>query len=158
MRGYRVLARGGRLLDVNEAIKHGGLNLARLPRLAIARANAESSRWSGDWGHQGGGVYRWARRTNLVDDRVRWVMPAGSFDPTGMPTKELVALSPFIPLMHRPRHHLSNYFLLWEANWHPAPPVDPYLLKPITGSLMEIVAEWDVSPVELAAVRSAMQQ
>jgi hypothetical protein len=33
LQGYRVLARGGRLVDVNEAIKVGGLNLAGIPKL-----------------------------------------------------------------------------------------------------------------------------
>ena len=66
------------------------------------------------------------------------------------------AFLPLVPAPLRPKYHLRNYFVLWEANWHPAPPVDPYLLKPIVGSLMEIVAEWDVSPIELAAVRQGI--
>jgi hypothetical protein len=62
---------------------------------------------------------------------------------------------PLIPLPMRPRRKLHNYFILWEANWNPEPPRDPYLLKPLAGTLMEIVAEWDLSPLEIAAVRGA---
>ena len=175
MRGYRVLAKGGRLLDVNEAIRHGGLNLAGLPKLAIARAHVERSKWwaetTGRYVNEadpanlayrifatGGGEYLYGPTNGRVtDDRRRWRLPAETFAADrAQHGRTFEALTPLIPLPHRPRHNLSNYFLLWEANWH-ALPVDPYLLRPITGSLMEILAEWDVSPVELAAVRSAMR-
>lgn len=164
MRGYRVLAKGGRLVDVNAAIKHAGLNLAGQPKLAIARANAEDCHWipTTEWIHgvgsqsDGGCRFAWVPRTRMTDDRVRWIMPPLTFD--GRLSKvNAKAMSPLIPLPHRPKHALENYFLLWEANWHPAPPIDPYLLRPITGSLMEIIAEWDVSPLELAAVSAAMR-
>ena len=41
VKGLRALAKGKRLIDVNEAIVAGGLNAERLPRLAIARAHAQ---------------------------------------------------------------------------------------------------------------------
>jgi hypothetical protein len=158
MQGYRVLARGGRLVDVNEALRHGGLNLAGQPKLAIARADAKQVRWTLSSPNC---VYWWHDRSHWsgqrASDRWRWVLN-GVFNPQMCYYKGAVsAMTPLIPLPHRPKHDPSNYFLLWEANWFPAPPCDPYLLRPITGSLMEIIAEWEVTPIELAAVRNAMR-
>jgi hypothetical protein len=175
---YRSLAKGKRLVDVNEALKHGGLNIAGIPKLAIARAHRHDVSWrpgreikkgwgSGRYhiettGKQGGGVYdysanrgAWSQR--IGDDRVAWQLPDDTFDREKIQTRDFLALTPLIPLPLRPRFKLENYFLLWEASWTPAPPVDPYLLRPVAGSLMEIVAEWELSAVEVAAVRGAMR-
>jgi hypothetical protein len=167
--GYKVLAKGGRLIDVNEAIRAGGLNLAGIPKLAIARAHAEAARWTaqsnfrytseypkGAWYPTGGGTFRWGDgRSRLVDDRVQWTIVPDVFDAGKTQIgNTFTALTPYIPAPHKPKYKLENYFLLWEANWH-ALPVDPFLLRPITGALMQIVAEWDVTPLELAAVRAA---
>lgn len=168
MQGYRVLAKGGRLVDVNSAIGHAGLNRAGQPMLAIARAHVERVQWvpRGIWNSPGGyrdgaGDYLYTASLRasgrITDDRTRWALPANTFDVVTMKRMDVQAFAPLIPLPLRPRTKLENYFLLWEANWHPAPPVDPYLLKPLAGSLMEIVAEWDVTPLELAAVRASMQ-
>lgn len=166
--GYKVLAKGGRLVDVGEAIKAGGLNLAGIPKLAIARAHVEACDWRPVWNGwrnadgkrvvvtDGGGAYSWGGRNRRVtDDRVRWPVPAGTFEAAKVQCgRDFRALTPHVPLPHRPRHNLANYFLLWEASWHSLP-TDPYLLRPVGGSLMEIVAEWDLTPLELAAVRAA---
>jgi hypothetical protein len=172
MAGYKALAQGHRLVDVNEAIKHGGMNLAGLPKLAIARAHVQECHWEAtsiwrntpgqnDWGlvPDGGGTfnYRSDRFPRVSDDRAIWKLSPATFDVARQSRKPVTAMLPLIPLPLRPRHDLSNYFLLWEANWFPAPPIDPYLLKPVCGSLMQIVAEWEVTPLELAAVRGGMR-
>ena len=168
MQGYRILARGGRMVDVNEALRHGGLNLAGQPKLAIARADATFTdwmrmsdlRWNGPRAYYvktGITRYKWVERTSIRDDRVQWLTADGCFPTEKLADKLYRAFTPLIPLPHRPKRDLSNYFLLWEANWHPAPPVDPYLLRPVAGSLMEVIAEWEVSAIELAAVRAAMR-
>lgn len=177
--GYRALAKGRRLVDVNEAIRVGGLNLAGQPRLAIARAHVASVLWwparrinKNTWGgmkqsyetssaDKSSGVYCYGNREEtwgtyrVGDDRAFWAVPVGTFDGTKVTQKDVRAFCPLIPLPLRPKFNLSNYFLLWEANWHPEPPRDPYLLKPLAGSLMEIIAEWDLTPLEIAAVRGA---
>ena len=157
MQGYRIMARGGRLVDLNEAIRHGGLNIAGLPKLAVARADAKSARW----GMRSNTSMFWWHESSRYDDRYKsdrfcWVVPPGFFDYSKTPRRDFEAMTPLIPLPHRPKHDLSNYFLLWEANWF-ALPVDPYLLRPVVGPLMEIIAEWEVSPLELAAVRAAIR-
>lgn len=158
LQGYRILAKGGRLVDVNEAIKAGGLNLAKLPRLAIARAHVEATSWGNSHGRIL--IYTWAPRSPFFDSRYfgnkyTWRLPTDLFGDASVSEKAVRAMCPLIPLPLRPRHDLSNYFLLWEANWHPEPPRDPYLLRPLAGSLMEIVAEWDLTPLEVAAMRNA---
>lgn len=177
LEGYRLLAKGKRLVDVNAAIGHAGRNLAGQPKLAIARAHVERTRWVprgrividyrgrrllDQWGEQTAGLFVYGptrghdRTPHVVDDRSLWTLPAGTLVAHGEASRTFDALTPLVPLPHRPRTKLDGYFLLWEANWHPAPPIDPYLLRPLAGSLMEIVAEWDVTPLELAAVRFSM--
>jgi hypothetical protein len=177
--GYKVLAKGGRLIDVNEALKAGGLNLAGIPKLAFARAHVESVAWrpnaytSKQWDRKrswsvntsgiadGGGLYDYGRSQGfmdyrtVIDDRAMWAVPKGTFRADKVQAKDFRAMVPHVPLPHRPKHNLDNYFILFEANWHPEPPRDPYLLRPITGALMEIVAEWDLTDLEIAAVRAS---
>lgn len=178
MQGYRVLARGGRLVDVNEALKAGGMNLAGLPKLAIARAHVERCRWvpqtNGRYDFppeypkgiyrrhpDGGGAFTYftSRNQRINDDRVKWTLPADTFPSDKVQISEskmFEAMVPLVPLPLRPKHCLDNFFILWEASWHSVP-TDPYLLRPLAGSLMEIVAEWELTPLEVAAVRNAMQ-
>jgi hypothetical protein len=161
MQGYRVVARGGRLVDVHDAIRHGGTDLAGHPKLAIARASAPWTTYCYS-GMSDSGRFFWAHPNRSSDgrflgDNYSWLVQPGTFDPNKVPRTRVKALTPLIPLPLRPKAHLGNFFLLWEANWLPDPPRDPYLLRPIAGSLMEILAEWDVTPLELAAVRNAMR-
>lgn len=163
--GYRALAKGRRLVDVNEAIRAGGVNIAGLPKLAIARAHAESTRWTptSTWSlsenktvTNGGGIFDWrtSNRQRMTDDRLEWRIPADYLPGVRTPPSwSARAMVPLIPLPLRPKFKLENYFILWEASWHHTP-TDPYLLRPLAGSLMEIIAEWDLTPLEIAAVRN----
>lgn len=168
VKALKVAAGGGRLIDVNQAIGRAGLSRAGLPLLAIARAHVNSVIWTATgrwnfamkprtWYPDGGGRFDYRKAgQRITDDRVIWNLPVGTLGDTAEPSHKTVrAFTPLIPLPLRPKTKLENFFVLWEANWHPEPPVDPYLLRPLSGSLMEIVAEWDVSPIELAAVRQA---
>ncbi len=146
-KGYRLLAKGKRLIDVNEAIRHGGVDEKNRPRLAIARAHVAKVIWrpnslTFDWSKSG-----WGSGPGQT-----WVLPAGVLEITKLDRIE--AATPMIPLPLRPFASLDNYYLLWEADWHRAPR-DPYLLRPIYGSIMEIVAEWELTALELAAVNVA---
>lgn len=52
----------------------------------------------------------------------------------------------------------NRYLLIWEATWQgwkqhtPRPPIDPALLEQVAGNLYAVVAVWDLTPVELAAL------
>lgn len=62
------------------------------------------------------------------------------------------AMVPIIPPELRPPHALSNYHILWEADWRPEPPVDPALLKHIGGDLYAVLATWNLTEVERAVL------
>ena len=160
MLAYKSLAQGKRLIDVNDALRHGGLNLSGIPKLAIARANAASS--TVKWFDHGAAKFFWNEKAvwdaRFGSDRFCWTTPRGTFENNLLTNRrEYRTFVPMIPLPLRPKHHLENYFILWEANWHPEPSRDPYLLRPIAGPLMEILAEWDLTPIEIAAVRASTE-
>lgn len=59
---------------------------------------------------------------------------------------------PSVPVWLRPEGHLSEYHILWEAEWEVAPPVDPILLKYVSGPMYAVIAQWDLTPVERAVL------
>lgn len=74
------------------------------------------------------------------------------------------ALTPPIPPEVRAQHPAAlkdkRYLLLWEAEWskvdahQPRPPMlDPALLYQVSGSIYAVVAVWDLTPIEAAALR-----
>jgi hypothetical protein len=55
-----------------------------------------------------------------------------------------------IALQDRGLDALRNYHILWEPDWElQPPPPDPFLLKRVSHDLYAIVAQWDLSPIEL---------
>jgi len=66
-----------------------------------------------------------------------------------------------MPPEHRPSHHPRNYLMLWEAEWsvdQSVPPGDPALLSHIGGDLYEVLAEWDLTPLEQAVLAGRVAQ
>ena len=58
-----------------------------------------------------------------------------------------------MPIHLRPKRGLANYHVLWEAEWTPSPPRDPFLLRRIgKADLWLVVAQWDLTEVERAAL------
>ncbi len=65
------------------------------------------------------------------------------------------AIMPLIPAHLRPRQALENYHVLWEAEWSRVVPRDPFLLRRLgKGDLWLVVAAWDLTEVERAALQS----
>jgi hypothetical protein len=62
------------------------------------------------------------------------------------------AVVPIVPPQYRPKFKLSNYHILWEADWKRVP-VDPILLKHLGGSLYAVLASWDLTEIEQAVLR-----
>jgi hypothetical protein len=52
---------------------------------------------------------------------------------------------------------LAGYHLLFEAHWSDVP-VDPYLLRHVAGTVYSIVAEWDLTPVEVAVLAGRLTE
>lgn len=155
-RAYKEIAAGKVVIRALESIKRAGLNEAGLPKLAIARADLPKVCFRSDVRLQTGTFMseheqRKYRRTP-VDNSARITMPPKSF-PGIKDTWRHNAIMPLIPVHLRPRQALNAYYVLWEAEWDPVPPKDPYLLRRIgSADLWLVVAAWDLTDVERAAL------
>lgn len=156
-RTYRLIAQGRVVIQAIESIKQAGLGEDGLPKLAIGRADLKEIYFSQDT--DGSGVMEsaysrrlWRGRQNPKSSRI--LFPAGSF--TGELAKSrrgAIARMPIIPIHLRPKSAIDAYHVLWEAEWTPTPPRDPYLLRRIgTGDLWLVCAAWDLTEVERAAM------
>ena len=153
--GYKALAKGLSLIDVGEAIKHAGLDHLKRPRMAICRPDAQYVFWSTD--SDLGGYFSMDRRINGRATRRFIKMPPGTFaDRDAKRWDKWKAIVPSIPPPLRPPHALSNYHILWEAEWQ-AVPRDPILLRRLSGLLFVVLAQWDMSPLEQAILRGKLQ-
>jgi len=154
---YRALSKGHLVIQAIESVARAGLNSDGLPKLAICRADARV-------------CYLEAR-----DGEVRFMpearrryghRPAGT---VGVPLDRLPirtnggwqpheSILPMIPHHLRPKHALSNYHVLWEAEWQPIPTRDPYLLRRIgISDMWLVVAMWDLTEVERAAMATRIK-
>lgn len=139
MAGYRAIAKGRAIVNPREAILKAGFDSLCRPRLAIAPANFRWQRWwsNGEQGH--------------FTEKPSWTFrfPDGvrSSDP-----RNYTAQVPLIPPAIRPGNtQLRHYWILWEADWKEAPR-DPMLLKRLSGDLYVVLATWDLTDLERAAM------
>jgi hypothetical protein len=152
-RGYKALARGTPLLKLSEALKRGGLDQDSLPRLAICRADAK---WC--WLRLDADGEAWFSMDPRFNDYAtrRYVhVPEGTFENVRTATSRwnpVRALVPIVPPPLRPRAALSNYHVLWEAEWQRTAPRDPALLRKLGGDLWAVVAVWDLTELERAVL------
>jgi len=152
MRGYKALAKGQQLINLPETIKAGGLELkarrgqtpVMVPRLAAMRADQE---WCYLVTQTNGAIeFNAAERRNKKAERVR--IHAGTFDNLSWSRSDFRALVPPIPPQFRPSIALSNFHVLWEAEWQKCAPKDPALLRHIGGDLYAVLAVWDLTELE----------
>jgi hypothetical protein len=164
-RTFDLLRKGKTVIRAIESIKQAGLNREFLPKLALGPAIAKEvhiTRYHDGqmamrplmpgkrWPHSGAGSYAFRQNT--------FRFPAESF-PMTWDNKHRTGssahktLMPLIPLHLRPKRGLQNYSVLFEAEWEPLPPRDPYLLRRIgKADLWLVVASWALSEIELAAL------
>lgn len=145
---YRELCRGKQVIDLVEAIRGGGFDQLGRPRLACIQANAKLC-----W-------FR-AERGRLIFNQENWLwrvykaksvtIPRVGFGDVRMTDQTLRAVVPSVPPSLLPAGDLSKYHILWEAEWETMP-VDPILLKHLGGFLYVVLAQWDLTPVERAAL------
>ncbi|HEY1865921.1 MAG TPA: hypothetical protein VGG55_02530 [Candidatus Acidoferrales bacterium] len=145
---YRAISKGQVVINAKDAIGASGLTSDGFPRIAIGQAHKDfvfCSVWEGrvEFTHN-----RWRRSPEWG----KVAMPAAK-----LLSKSGRAVTPRIPPQHRPAQSvLRSYFLLWEADWASVPK-DPYLLRRIGVTDMYVVlAEWDLTDVEIAVMRSHM--
>lgn len=154
-RTYRLISQGRVIIQALESIKHAGLNEQGLPNLAIGRADLPHIRLTLD--ADGSAVMEsehsrgaWRNRTPTA---TRIIFQAGSFAGPRPHARGAKAVLPIIPIHLRPKQAISAYHVLWEAEWTPVPPRDPYLLRRVgKGDLWLVCAAWDLTEVERAAM------
>jgi hypothetical protein len=153
-RCYRLLGQGKLIIKALESIKNAGLNDEGLPKLAMLRADAKEcwlEMWMNGSAHFRSWENRWSRKS-VNKSQVN--LPAATFPPRLSHLSNRKAIVPIVPLHLRPKHKMSNYHILWEADWRIVPR-DPYLLRRLgKGDLWLVVAMWDLTEVERAALQA----
>jgi len=67
------------------------------------------------------------------------------------------AMVPPVPPKFRPSTSLTNFHILWEAEWQQHAPVDPALLRHIGGDLYAVLAIWDLTELERTVLMRRFQ-
>jgi hypothetical protein len=143
-------------------VPNGVWSVSAFPRLAVARADVQHVYCQGVQ-RDGSIVFDdTARGSAWRATRQRFELRPGTVTGDQLPpgvhefatTTRKVAMVPAIPPALRPSTGLSNFHILWEAEWkvRPLPPVDPALLKHVGGDLYAVLAVWDLTPLEQAVL------
>lgn len=135
---------GRKLIDVAEVIKNAGYDEKGRPHLAIIRADAKDC-WFTSRSDSSGyfAMNRWGNYRNQMIE-----FPQNTF----VRDTSAKAIVPTIPPRFRPKGSLYRYYILWEADWHEVP-VDPILLKRVSKYLFVVLATWNLTEIERAALR-----
>jgi hypothetical protein len=153
MRGYKALAKGQQVLDLENVMRTAGLDEQGRPRLAICRADSlhcwfEHSRYISREGYRT--VFASKERHARAGDRVVF---AQDFFGRALTNRTFRAIVPSIPPRFRPKIALSNFHILWEAEWQTVPR-DPILLRHLSGCLYAVLASWDLTELEMAVLKA----
>jgi hypothetical protein len=151
---YKAIAQGRTVIRALQSIRAAGVGADGRPKLAIARATArfvECHLHTG-WCEFRSDAAHYTRTRSIVEVRE---FPEAQERRAGQQRGR--APVPIIPVHLRPRRGLFNYHVLWEVEeWTPQPPVDPYLLRRLAGDMWLVVAAWDLTPVERAAMATRL--
>lgn len=148
---YQQIARGREVIQARASILAAGIDESMRPRLAIARADLERVYFDPHHRHFAprNWMHRNAARSSVVS------LGRGSF--AGLDLRSGWAQVPLVPVHVRPRRGIANYHILFEADWT-APPIDPYLLRHLAGDAWLVVAAWNLTAVERAAMMHTLGQ
>jgi len=169
MKAYAALAKGESVIHLSQALASGGtiektINewshqrqaqanvIYTIPRLACIAADATVSLLNIDNdGTVSYATHRWAR---AKADSVR---TSYKIEDAKACYQKFGALVPLIPPKLLPKYALSNYHIIWEAEWQEAnkvlpAPIDPILVKHLEGELYVVLAAWDLTAVERAVL------
>jgi len=151
---FRALVRGHRLIDVSKAIVAGGVDEKGFPKLALARAD-----WPDCW-CQARKIWGDPLHRRLTFSREKNDLRRGRVNSSHLAELTLAlslnveqtdrARVPIIPPALKPAGRLSNYSILFEAEWDYTEPADPFLLRHLGGTLYVILDAWDLTDVERA--------
>lgn len=158
MSAYQKLASGRMVIQAIASVASAGVGDDGLPKLALARADAKfcrlRMRGDGSATMTTAQRARSASRNRGSSQTFDW--PAGTFKGSSV-WKDAESIVPQAPLHLRPKHALQNYFVLYEAEWRKAVPIDPFLLRRIgKADLWLVLAHWDLTSVEAAALSARL--
>ncbi len=167
MAAYKALGNNQRVINLPQVLHAAGVQPKTfLPALAVARADWKDCHFqiqnSAAYFHEASWLpYRDRDRGGPRTLRVSLAtFPAETTNTDWRAKNGLVrypvrALVPSIPPHLRPSK-LEKYFILWDAVWTPAAPVDPFLLKRISRDMFAIVAQWDLTAVERSVLEGRL--
>lgn len=162
--GYKALADGLPLIDINHAIAAGGYFADGFPCLAIARADQKAVRCDFNRGEVRFDCTAYGR--NRAASLRLVIRDEAAPNPTSWKWTRV----PMVPAevkgqLRDQRRSLkwSTYHILWEVErWYDRnpiePPVDPFLLKHCGGSLYAVLAEWDLTELERSVMRQLVDR
>lgn len=152
-RGYKQLAKGRSLLNLQTVMQAAGLRDDGFPRLAISRSHFDKV-WC-RMGYDGDATFGYASEEwRGIDRRRAHRVEVGRQTFTIAPKhrgETRATLVPIIPPDLRPKTKLENFHTLWEVeSWTLVPPRDPILLRHLGGALYTVLAVWDLTDLERA--------
>ncbi len=152
---YKAVSKGARVINIVEAFRSTGLNNLGQPKLAIASAAWKRCFFAPRSLRFRGTHNFWRERaTTPGAAHYEIQLPSDTFDGKQQTAKQLGVDVPHIPPGIRPKIALSNFHILFEVEKWEEYPVDPFLLRHISGYLYVVLAEWDLTPLEASLLSS----
>jgi hypothetical protein len=162
---YKAAQAGDKLIELSSAIHRGGYHPNGLPRLAVARAGSRVC-WAAMRSMVTGSVVHsveicYADWQNAATQHVVGVRPHTVTVQLPLSTQvwaQGTTMVPPIPPRFRPKRaligpDLGAYHVLWEVEqWTMTPSRDPALIQHVAGDVWKVLAEWDLTPLERAAI------
>jgi hypothetical protein len=150
-KGYKAISQGKSVIDLHGALKTAGVDARRRPKFAVARADWEWVYFRSEWIKRDH-CLRFANGSSVNDyHQKKYILVPNDCFPNSS-NVQCKAQVPMVPPMYIPRGSLGNYHILFEADWEDVP-VDPILLRHLSGALYAVLATWNLSSLERAVMR-----
>jgi hypothetical protein len=161
---YYQLSKGKKVIDIFQVFRQTGVNRNGDPLLAISLASETEVKFRKNEG--GAGTFQNATTEGTVADvqlpthtfpewEFEWEEGEKDKNIWRAINRNLETKAPIVPAHLLPSGKLDNYYILFEVKeWNRTPVIkDPFLLKRINLNAFIVLAEWDLSPIELAISR-----
>ena len=163
---YNQVKGGRKVIDILKVIQKGGVHENCHPKLAIAKATNKKVichyNKNGDVKYLNTDHWRAPFKEDVVLIGCLPAIPEQKL-PLWNNSKfresrfTLEAPVPICPPKLLPAKLTNDYYILWEVDvWKMVPPTDPYLLRRITKNMFVVVAGWDLTEIEKAAMAGRM--
>lgn len=162
--GLEAMTEGHALIDLGEVIRDGGTDARRRPRLAVARADRRTVKWTQRRRDSWGEFDARSPRATVPSDTLQLRFDVGQNDTLDPLTwfVEGWAIVPMVPpegvAVIGGGSYLRHHFVLWEVKeWadraiQATPDRDPFLLARLGGDLYAVLHEWDLTEIERAVM------